>query len=225
MLAFLLPVAAAAAGGDVYTGVARVGDGDSLTLLRGGSGMDIRIRLYGIDAPELDQECRDARGRNYPCGVVSERRLAALVEGRRVACEERDRDQYDRIVAICRLGDVDLNDLLVGEGHAVAFLAFSARYVASERAARAAGVGIWAGEAIAPSEHRASSREERRRQIADAGPLGCSIKGNISRSGRRLYHTPDGHSWADTVIDTSAGERWFCTESEARAAGWERAGR
>jgi hypothetical protein len=50
----------------------------------------------------------------------------------------------------------------------------------------------------------------------------CSIKGNISRSGERVYHVPDGQFYDRTKIDPGAGERWFCSEEEAVAAGWRR---
>lgn len=54
----------------------------------------------------------------------------------------------------------------------------------------------------------------------------CNIKGNISRSsGRRIYHVPGDPDYASTRISPGHGERWFCTEAEARAAGWRRAGR
>ena len=53
----------------------------------------------------------------------------------------------------------------------------------------------------------------------------CPIKGNISyNGGQRIYHVPGQHYYAETVIDSSRGERWFCSEGEARAAGWRRAG-
>ena len=48
---------------------------------------------------------------------------------------------------------------------------------------------------------------------------------DISRSGTRIYHVPGGPWYARTRIDTSKGERWFCSEAEARAAGWRRAKR
>ena len=52
----------------------------------------------------------------------------------------------------------------------------------------------------------------------------CDIKGNISiNSGERIYHVPGQEFYDDTVIRTEYGERWFCTEAEARAAGWRRA--
>lgn len=52
-----------------------------------------------------------------------------------------------------------------------------------------------------------------------SGKSGCQIKGNISDSGR-IYHLPGSDSYDRTKIDESKGERWFCTEEEARAAGW-----
>lgn len=54
----------------------------------------------------------------------------------------------------------------------------------------------------------------------------CAIKGNISyTTGEKIYHLPGMRFYDDTVIDTSAGERWFCTEAEAVSAGWRRSKR
>ena len=50
----------------------------------------------------------------------------------------------------------------------------------------------------------------------------CNIKGNISQNGDRIYHVPGQKWYSRTRIDISSGERWFCTEEEARAAGWRR---
>jgi hypothetical protein len=51
---------------------------------------------------------------------------------------------------------------------------------------------------------------------------GCLIKGNISKSGERIYHVPGGKFYDRTKINPGAGERWFCSEEEATAAGWRR---
>ena len=51
---------------------------------------------------------------------------------------------------------------------------------------------------------------------------GCQIKGNISNSGEKIYHVPGGRYYEQTVITPGKGERWFCTEEEAQAAGWRR---
>ncbi|MYE10509.1 MAG: hypothetical protein F4X99_02370 [Gammaproteobacteria bacterium] len=55
------------------------------------------------------------------------------------------------------------------------------------------------------------------------GDLACVIKGNVSSSGERVYHVP-GQRYCDaTRISARKGERWFCSEAEARRAGWRRA--
>ena len=50
----------------------------------------------------------------------------------------------------------------------------------------------------------------------------CTIKGNISMSGERIYHVPGQRYYAATRINPAYGERWFCSEEEARAAGWRK---
>lgn len=50
----------------------------------------------------------------------------------------------------------------------------------------------------------------------------CLIKGNISSKGERIYHVPGGQFYDRTVISTSKGEKWFCSEKEAQNAGWRR---
>lgn len=52
----------------------------------------------------------------------------------------------------------------------------------------------------------------------------CPIKGNISHnSGNRYYHLPGMPDYEITLIDVARGERWFCSEAEAIAAGWSKA--
>jgi hypothetical protein len=51
----------------------------------------------------------------------------------------------------------------------------------------------------------------------------CRIKGNISSSGKRIYHMPGQEYYEQTRIATAKGERWFCSESAAREAGWRKA--
>lgn len=50
----------------------------------------------------------------------------------------------------------------------------------------------------------------------------CNIKGNVSTQGKRIYHMPGQRYYDETSISSSHGERWFCSEAEARAAGWRR---
>jgi len=50
----------------------------------------------------------------------------------------------------------------------------------------------------------------------------CNIKGNVNTRGERIYHVPGQKYYNDTEISASHGERWFCSEEEARSAGWRR---
>lgn len=59
--------------------------------------------------------------------------------------------------------------------------------------------------------------------IAAHAPGSCNIKGNVSQdNGERIYHVPGQRYYAETRIDGRFGERWFCSEQEARQAGWRR---
>ena len=213
-------------------GRARVIDGDTLEV---GSA---RVRLFGVDAPERAQSCV-AGSRPWPCGRQATQALAGRIDGRSVACEVRDRDRYGRIVAVCRQGGKDVNAWLVREGWALAYRQYSPTYIDEEAAAKAARRGVWKGEFVPPWDWRrgnrlkAASRGDRRNAATRDAPRvaapdrgACRIKGNISHnSGRRIYHMPGDRDYERTRISTSRGERYFCTEAEARAAGWRRAGR
>ena len=199
----------------VLSGPARVVDGDTLEL--GG----VRVRLHGIDAPESAQNCR-VGGRFWACGRAATRALAGLVRGKPVSCEERDRDRYGRVVAVCRTAGQDLNAWMVSEGWAFAYRRYSHAYVAHETRARTAKRGMWRGEVVAPWDWRSGKRLAGTRPGIQRDNRRCNIKGNVGKSGNRIYHVPGGRYYDRTRIDASRGERWFCAESEARAAGWRR---
>ena len=197
-------------------GPATVTDGDSIRV----SGS--RIRLFGIDAPESQQTCV-AGGRRWRCGRSATNALRKVIAGRPVVCTERDRDRYGRIVAVCRAGGEDINAWMVAQGMAVAYTKYSRAYVGQQRSAKAARRGLWRGYFVAPWDWRRGKRLAAAAPAARTGD--CRIKGNISRSGKRIYHVPGAQYYDRTRIDTSKGERWFCSESQAWAAGWRRAKR
>ena len=208
------------------SGRAQVIDGDSLRI--GGT----RIRLFGIDAPELGQGCQ-AEGKLWLCGGLAKLRLKERISGRRVVCGEKDRDRYKRVVAVCRVDGEDLNAWMVSEGWAIAYRRYSQDYVDEEAAAKAAGLGLWRGDFVPPWDWRRGKRlttaprdtDRTTPPAANRDDRKCRIKGNISSKGTRIYHVPGGRYYDRTRINTSTGERWFCTEAEARAAGWRRSRR
>ncbi len=107
---------------------------------------------------------------------------------------------------------------MVRQGWAVEFRRYSdGRYAELEREARAGRVGLHSGEFTNPTAWRAEQRQPQPQVEPDPA---CRIKGNIGSGGARIYHTPGAPSYERTVIDPGRGERWFCTEDEARAAGW-----
>ncbi|MEM1130816.1 MAG: thermonuclease family protein [Pseudomonadota bacterium] len=203
----------AAVAGQV-SGPARLVDGDTLEV--GGQ----MVRLAGIDAPETGQRCQDAQGRDYPCGESAVEALQRLVRNRPVTCEGREYDRYDRLIGTCWAAGTALNSAMVKQGWAVAFTRFSEQFLPEELDAAKAGRGLWLGRFQRPEEFRA----QRWRAAETKSPEGCPIKGNISTNGR-IYHTPWSRWYARTRINTNRGERWFCTEAEAIAAGWRPAHR
>ena len=129
--------------GEPFSGKARAIDGDSLEL--GGR----RVRLLGIDAPELRQTCRKSGG-TTPCGQRAYAELKFIISGKHVECESFGYDRYDRTLAKCRAGETDLGAAMVRKGWAISY----GDYRGEERQARREGAGIWAGDFIEPEDWR-----------------------------------------------------------------------
>lgn len=210
----LLSVAALAApgpelSGPAIEGAARVIDGDTIDVA------GRRIRLEGIDAPEAGQTCRSSDGADWACGQAASEHLRSLIGRAPIRCTERGEDKYGRTLAYCFIGATNINQAMVADGYAWAFVKYSSAFVAEEAAARAARAGIWQGSADAPWDYRAGRWQTAEQQA----PAGCAIKGNISGNGH-IYHLPWSPWYAKVKIDTARGEKWFCNESDAIAAGW-----
>jgi endonuclease YncB( thermonuclease family) len=178
------------------------------------------VRLAGIEAPERQQTC-GAGGRRYQCGAAAQVALGRLVNGRALSCTLSGTDPAGRPLATCtRGGTLDVNGELVRQGHAFAASGLFGGYSGLEREARTAKAGMWAGgEAERPAEFRAKVWEEAKRRAPD----GCPIKGLVT--GReRVYVLPWSPDYERGRIQKARGERWFCSEQEALAAGWKQRG-
>lgn len=187
--------------------VERVLDGDTVLL----KGME-KVRYIGIDAPEVssdDSSCLSGE---------ASKRNKQLVEGKEVVLESdvRDRDVYGRLLRYVYREGVMVNELLAREGFArarsyppdVHYRDFIAN---AQRAAQEQKLGIWSDECM---NYGTSSKNER--------PL-CSIKGNITAQGGKIFHVSGCSSYEKTRINESKGERYFCNEREAIDAGWRKA--
>ncbi|WP_080511778.1 thermonuclease family protein [Mesorhizobium japonicum] len=209
------------------SGVASVIDGDTIEM------HGQRVRFNGIDAPESAQYCDDAKGFEYPCGRRSAEALDGfLAASKPVQCAFVTWDRYGRFVGDCTRADgSSVAAWMVEHGQALDWPKYSnGAYAAQQAKAKAAKVGLWIGSFQAPWDWRAQHSDDAQTPTAPLfatgnGNPGCNIKGNISASGERIYHLPGQKYYAVTVISQNKGERWFCSEAEAVAAGWRRSKR
>ena len=141
---------------DTLTGkVVRIADGDTVTILVGGD--QVRIRLFGIDAPE--------RGQDY--SRRSREALAELVFEKEVRIVVRDTDRFGRTVGDIYVGNSLVNEKMVKDGWAWNYARYShsKHFAELEREAREANRGLWAGKApIPPWDFRAHERERNNAQ-------------------------------------------------------------
>ncbi|MCR9108658.1 thermonuclease family protein [Marivita sp. XM-24bin2] len=227
-------------------GVIRVIDGDTFRI------DGITVRLHAIDAPERDQTCQDASRPNWACGEWVRKEVRSRYDGRTARCTALDTDRYGRVVAKCRVDGQDVGERLVSDGLAFAYRTYGLDYDLVEKRAAVTGRGLHATGIMSPSDFRARQRagatqtpvrastgaktvtvnretggatqSAKQSWLPNLLNPGCKIKGNISlNSGERIYHVPGQEHYGKTRISVSKGERWFCSEAEARAAGWRKA--
>lgn len=191
--------------------VARVVDGDTIELSDGRI-----VRYIGVNTPESV----DPRRPHECYGKEASDRNKELVLGKTVRLEKdvSDTDKYGRLLRYVYIDEEMINKTLVAEGFAQAAsyppdIAYQDDFRNLERTARTEGVGLWGacqGDAAVAGE---VIRED-----------GCVIKGNINASEEKIYHLPECRHYANTQISEADGEAWFCTEQDAIAAGFRRAG-
>ena len=129
--------------------ITKITDGDSL---RAG---DLRIRLHGIDAPEMKQECQDSKGLSYQCGMASHAHLIALIQPpAEIRCQTLTKDRYGRLVMRCYKAGIDINAAMVRAGWAIAYRRYAKDYIAEENQAKALKKGLFAGTFQKPEQWR-----------------------------------------------------------------------
>jgi endonuclease YncB( thermonuclease family) len=198
-------------------------DGDTLQV-----GGDV-VQLYGIDAPELGQLC-DSNGRLWHCGREAALALNKLLTLNRSSLHCTPWSRQDsgapdaapaRIPEICEVGNEDVAVFMLHTGNSLALPGAFPDYVDAERQARDAALGIWHSDFVVPWEWRAGVQSPQRRSDSSRE---CNVKGVFGAAGQQLYYVPTDAEYQAITIDPKLGETVFCSDEEARLAGWRRIG-
>lgn len=229
-IAIFLPSAFAAAPQSEQGRVTSVVDGDTFKVKLGTKTETVRI--IGIDTPET----KDPRKPVQCYGKEASKKLTTLLRGKTVTLEKNaaeDRDKYKRLLRYVSLKGKDIGAGMISDGYAFSYKIFPhprlEDYNALEVKAREANKGLWGSVcqyniSSSSSSSRATPRATTSSAASSASTASsCVIKGNISSTKEKIYHLPGCGSYEKTVIDLSAGERWFCSEQDAITAGWRKA--
>ena len=166
ILQILLLTGSASAGRTIEGTVKAVYDGDTV-LLTTREESRLKVRLYGIDAPETRKP--DKPGQPY--GDISKRALMSKIMGRRVTAEIMDIDQYKRGVAIIRYAGRDINREMVADGMAWAYRrylqgAYASEYIGAEKLARSRHSGLWSESNPLPPWEFRNRRKGREKNLS-----------------------------------------------------------
>lgn len=214
--------------------VTKVVDGDTIHVTI--SGVDTPLRYIGVDSPESSDPLFGAKA------TEANRKL---VEGQKVYLESdvSDVDRYNRLLRYVYLADGRMvNEVLAEQGWAYAKAyapdtKYQSRLLAAQAKGAAAKVGMWEiapapsttgatnGAVNAPATNNPAVAASTPTTTPSQTTGACDIKGNISSKGEKIYHVRGMRNYDDTVITEGKGERYFCSEEEAVAAGWRRAKR
>ena len=140
-------------------GIPKIVDGDTVYI------NNYKIRLEGIDAPEMKQKCKKEKLKissiigytfyeDYYCGKYSKESLAAKVKRSKIKCISFNKDRYKRYLAKCFKGKINLNQWMVRNGYAVAYRRYSKEYVLDEDFAKKNKLGLWQGKFLNPEKWR-----------------------------------------------------------------------
>ena len=203
---------------DAITHVGRVvgvTDGDTITVLAGG--LEMRVRLAQIDAPE----------RGQPWGSRAKQALSNLVFGKEVRVVQTDVDHYGRVVGRVYAGGQDVNAEMVRGGHAWVYRRYATDQSlhALEDEARESSRGLWAlpeAQRTSPSEWRRESTSPRAPPRARARRRPARYHGPVVGNRRSMiYHWPACPSYDDISPRNRVP---FGSRSEAESAGYREAG-
>lgn len=231
-----------------YFPVTHVVDGDTIDVNINGA--IERVRLIGIDTPEVVDprkpvECFGVEASNKAKAILSAQSVSLENDD-----SQSNRDKYDRLLRYVFLQDgTNFNKLMIEQGYAHEYTydlpyKYQQEFKQAQTYARENKLGLWQDNIcqtqtapipvpISNTNQNINLNTNTNAYVAPPpvvpvpepkpATTGCVIKGNISSSGEKIYHVPGCSSYNVTVITESKGERWFCTEADALAAGWRKA--
>jgi len=129
------------------TEVVKVVDGDTIHI------GNTKYRLFGIDAPELSQQCKKDN-KTILCGVDAKKMLENKIGKQTPKCISQTKDKYNRVVAECFIQSESLSSYMVRSGYAVAYKKYSSKFVEDEKYAKNNKLGIWSTKFQNPEEFR-----------------------------------------------------------------------
>ena len=203
----------------LYT-VTSVTDGDTIRINYNGT--ETPVRLIGVNTPETV----DPRTTVECFGKEASDFLKSLLGGKSVSIEadptQSDRDKYDRLLRYVYLDGEDVGHKIISSGYGYEYTynipyQKQSEYKTAQSEASSAGKGLWS-----PSTCSGQKTPAPQPTPSPTSTANCKIKGNINSKGEKIYHMPGQKYYDATKIDTSKGERYFCTEQEAVNAGWRK---
>lgn len=203
--------------------VVRVIDGDTIEVMY--EGEKHVVRYIGVDTPETVHPSKPVECMGKEASAYN----ASLVAGKQVRLETdiSDTDKYSRLLRYVYADDMMVNEMLVKEGFANVItyppdVKYNKHFLVLEQEARARKRGLWS-EVCADYESAGVATVPSPTVHASQSDASCTIKGNISASGEKIFHVLGCQFYQKTIITEEVGERWFCTEQEAISAGWRKA--
>ena len=150
------------ANSEIISGKAITIDGDTIKI------KNKKIRLHGIDAPEIKQLCQRtflsififSFQENYKCGEISKKKLEKYVKNNIIKCKVEGKDRYKRILGTCYKNTININSRMVRNGYAVAYKKYSKKYVSVEREAKREELGLWKGKFDMPWDWRKNVKKK-----------------------------------------------------------------
>ena len=140
---FLILFSSASFSEKIIEGKVKIIDGDTIHIEKN------KIRLHGIDAPEIDQTCT-IKDKVWNCGIESSLELKKLILDNNISCVVSDIDKYNRYIAECFINNQNINELMVRNGWAIAYRYYSLDFIDDEGIAKNNKAGIWKGEFLDP---------------------------------------------------------------------------